>query len=307
MKVFSAVDKDAAGVEHGDDMSEWTAILDDLTTYLRWRQECGGRTEEFDPQTLETFLTGRPGKASARGPASAPARPQAAKAEAPQAGVNLWQPAAEPAEAAEAPASNPADSPEARRTALAVIAQKVAVCRQCVLCEKRIQAVPGQGNALSPDILFIGEAPGADEDQQGLAFVGAAGQLLTKMIAAMGYTRDEVFIANICKCRPPNNRPPALDEMQACLPYLRAQIAAIRPKTIVALGATAVKGLLDSSMGISRLRGTWTSYAGVPLMPTFHPAYLLRLPPAKKDAWEDLKKVLVKLGKPLPPKKAAGG
>ena len=122
----------------------------------------------------------------------------------------------------------------------------------------------------------------------------------------MGYTRDEVFIANVCKCRPPGNRPPALEEMQACLPYLQKQIAAIRPKTIVALGATAVKGLLESNSGISKLRGTWTIYANIPLMPTYHPAYLLRFPPAKKDAWEDLKKVLAKLGKPVPVKKTAG-
>jgi len=160
--------------------------------------------------------------------------------------------------------------------------------------------VPGQGNLLSPDIMFIGEAPGADEDRQGLAFVGLAGQLLTKMIAAMGYARDEVFIANICKCRPPQNRQPALTEMQACLPYLRAQIAIVRPRAIVALGATAVKGLLDSSAGISRLRGTWTAYMGIPLMPTYHPAYLLRVPPAKHEAWDDLKKVLQRLGRPVP-------
>ena len=284
-------------------MSEWTAILDDLTTYLRWRQECGARMEEFEPETLKAFLTGVPGKAPARSPAPEAAGLRPVKTGNPHVDASVPQSAAEPLAAAESPATKPADTPEARHAALAAIAQKAAACRQCVLCEKRIQAVPGQGNAISPDIMFIGEAPGADEDKQGLAFVGAAGQLLTKMIAAMGYTRDEVFIANICKCRPPNNRPPALDEMQACLPYLRAQIAAIRPKTIVALGATAVKGLLDSSMGISRLRGTWTAYAGVPLMPTFHPAYLLRFPPAKKDAWEDLKKVLVRLGKPVPVKK----
>ncbi len=257
-------------------MSDWTALLDDLTAYLRWRQECGQRTEEIDPETIRMFL------------AESPARPARAAA------------MADPP----LPSVGASDVPEARQAALAVIAQQVAGCRSCVLCEKRTQGVPGQGNPISPDVMFIGEAPGAEEDKQGLAFVGAAGQLLTKMIAAMGYTRDEVFIANICKCRPPDNRPPALDEMQACLPYLRAQIAAIRPKIIVALGATAVKGLLQSSAGISRLRGTWTSYAGVPLMPTYHPAYLLRYPLAKKDAWNDLKMVLQRLGKPVPAKKS---
>jgi len=302
------LDKNPADVEHGNEMSEWTAILDDLTAYLRWRQESGVRSEELDPETLKAFMSGTPaGRSPARGPAPETAALRSARVEAPVAGVLSRQRAAEQAAAAEVPASNPADSPEARQAVLAEVAQKVTACRLCALCEKRIQAVPGQGNATSPDILFIGEAPGADEDVQGLAFVGAAGQLLTKMISAMGYTRDEVFIANVCKCRPPNNRPPSLEEMQACLPYLRAQIAAIRPRTIVALGATAVKGLLDSNAGISKLRGTWTAYAGLPLMPTYHPAYLLRYPPAKRDSWDDLRKVLQRLGKPVPEKKAAGG
>ena len=279
-------------------MSEWTTILDDLTNYLRWRQECGARSEEFDPETFKTFMSGAPGKTTARTPAEPPATARPVHAVV----MNLRP--TDPIPAATEPSTpNPADTPEARQAALEKVIQKVAACKQCALCEKRIQTVPGQGNTLSPDILFIGEAPGADEDAQGLAFVGAAGQLLTKMIEAMGYTRDQVFIANICKCRPPNNRPPSPEEMQTCLPYLRTQIAAIRPKILVALGATAVKGLLESNVGISRLRGTWTTYANIPLMPTYHPAYLLRLPPAKKDAWEDLKKVLVRLGKPVPVKK----
>ena len=285
-------------------MSEWTAIIDDLAAYLRWRQERGIRTEEFDPATLKAFLAEVPGKTAARSPAAEAGSPRPDRAGTPRMPATAQRPDADP----ESPAPDAralADTPAARQAALAAIAQRVAACKQCVLCEQRKQTVPGQGNALSPDIMFIGEAPGADEDEQGLAFVGAAGQLLTKMIQAMGYTREEVFIANICKCRPPQNRPPAIDEMQACLPYLRAQIAAIRPRTIVALGATAVKGLLESNVGISKLRGTWTVYANIPLMPTYHPAYLLRFPPAKKDAWEDLKKMLVKLGKPIPQKKAA--
>jgi DNA polymerase len=282
-------------------MNEWTAILDDLTAYLRWCQERGVRTEEFEPATIQAFLAetrGRPAPRAAAAGVSSPAAPGRQPVSVRVAPVT--RDAAEPA------AASPGDSQESRLAALEAVAQKVSTCKQCVLCEQRTRTVPGQGNTLSPDVMFIGEAPGADEDAQGLAFVGAAGQLLTKMIAAMGYTREQVFIANICKCRPPNNRPPTIDEMQACLPYLRLQIAAIRPKTIVALGATAVKGLLDSSVGISRLRGTWTAYAGIPLMPTYHPAYLLRYPPAKKDAWDDLKKVLQRLGKPVPAKKAGG-
>ena len=286
-------------------MSEWTAILDDLTAYLRWCQERGERTEELDPETLKAFLTGTPWKGSARGPATEATALRPEPGNNPKAFAGLRQPTA-PFAMADSPAPAPTDDkPEARQAVLTKISETITACKLCVLCEKRIQTVPGQGNAFSPDVMFIGEAPGADEDEQGLAFVGKAGQLLTKMIEAMGYTRDQVFIANICKCRPPNNRPPSLEEMQACLPYLRAQIAAIRPKTIVALGATAVKGLLDSNIGISKLRGTWTTYANIPLMPTYHPAYLLRFPPAKKDAWEDLKKVLARLGKPVPAKKTS--
>ena len=154
--------------------------------------------------------------------------------------------------------------------------------------------------------MFVGEAPGEDEDLQGLAFVGRAGQLLTKMIQAMGYTREEVFIGNILKCRPPENRLPLPDEMETCLPYLRAQIAVLKPKVIVTLGATALRGLLkiDTSVtGITRLRGKWLSYEGVDLMPTLHPSYLLRTPSAKKDVWDDLKQVLHRIGRTPPPVK----
>ena len=183
---------------------------------------------------------------------------------------------------------------------LADIAATVASCKKCRLCESRTNVVPGQGNP-RPEIMFIGEGPGADEDEQGLAFVGRAGQLLTKMIEAMGLTRDEVFIGNIVKCRPPDNRAPMPDEMAACIPYLGQQIALLKPKVIVALGATAVKGLFNEpKISITKLRGTWMSYQGIDTMPTLHPAYLLRNPPAKHEAWEDLKAVLKHLGKPIP-------
>ncbi len=182
------------------------------------------------------------------------------------------------------------------------IAAEIAGCKRCVLCRTRTKTVPGQGN-LSPEILFVGEAPGADEDQQGLAFVGAAGQLLTRMILAMGLQRDEVFIANILKCRPPGNRVPTPEEMETCLPYLQEQIRCLQPKVIVALGATAVRGLLHSETGITKLRGTWQEFQGIPVMPTFHPAYLLRNPPAKREAWDDLQAVLHKVGRTPPPVK----
>lgn len=181
------------------------------------------------------------------------------------------------------------------------IASEIAQCRECSLHSGRTHTVPGQGNP-TPQVMFIGEAPGADEDEQGLAFVGRAGQLLTKMIEAMGYARDEVFIANICKCRPPDNRKPTPDEMATCLPFLRRQIAVIKPQVIVALGATAVEGLLGLT-GITKLRGHWQEWEGIPVMPTFHPAYLLRNPPSKKEAWSDLQAVLTRLGRTPPPAK----
>jgi len=194
-------------------------------------------------------------------------------------------------------------TPEARE--LAEIVKAVSSCTQCSLHETRTRTVPGQG-ALRPDIVFVGEAPGADEDRQGLAFVGAAGQLLTKMIQAMGYARDQVFIGNVLKCRPPGNRTPLPHEMETCLPYLKAQIAVLRPKVIIALGATAMRGLLDLTSGITKLRGKWLSFEGIDLMPTYHPAYLLRSPSAKRDVWEDLKEVLRRLGKEPPPTRPKG-
>jgi len=188
---------------------------------------------------------------------------------------------------------------------LAVIAAEIAKCEKCGLHGTRTKTVPGQGIP-TPEIMFVGEAPGADEDEQGLAFVGAAGKLLTKMIEAMGLRREDVFIANILKCRPPNNRPPTPEEMQTCMPYLKEQIQVLKPKVIVALGATAVRGLLAVETGITKLRGHWHVFEGIDVMPTFHPAYLLRNPPAKKEAWEDLKAVLRHVGRTPPVVKKGG-
>ena len=182
---------------------------------------------------------------------------------------------------------------------LAGVAERIAGCSLCSLHKTRTRTVPGQGSA-TPEIMFIGEAPGADEDRQGLAFVGKAGQLLTKMSEAMGYTREEVFIGNILKCRPPGNRNPLPEEMAICMPYLLEQIELLQPKVIIAMGATAVKGLLDTTTGITRLRGQWKRFQGIDLMPTFHPAYLLRNPSAKRDVWTDLQEVLRRLGRPIP-------
>ena len=167
-------------------------------------------------------------------------------------------------------------------------------CQRCRLYRGRKTIVFGQGSP-DADLMFIGEAPGREEDLRGEAFVGAAGQLLTRMLKAMGLEREEVYIANIIKCRPPRNRDPAPDEISACEVFLRRQIDAIGPSMIITLGAFAAKTLLDTDTGITRLRGRFATYHGVPLMPTFHPAYLLRNPKAKRPAWDDLKMVMARM------------
>lgn len=169
-------------------------------------------------------------------------------------------------------------------------------CTRCKLAGGRTRIVFGVGNPAA-ELAFVGEGPGADEDREGEPFVGKAGQLLTRMIEAMGYRREQVYIANVVKCRPPGNRNPEPDEIAACEPFLRAQLEAIRPRVIVALGKFAAQTLLRDTTPISRLRGRWAEYQGVRLMPTFHPAYLLRSPEEKKKAWEDLQLVMKELGR----------
>jgi DNA polymerase len=174
-------------------------------------------------------------------------------------------------------------------------------CTRCKLHGGRARLVFGVGDP-SAQLMFVGEGPGADEDQQGEPFVGRAGQLLTKMIEAMGFARSEVYIANVVKCRPPGNRDPEPDEIESCEPFLKAQIAAVRPRIIVALGRFAVQTLLRDTTPISRQRGRWREYEGVKLMPTFHPAYLLRNPAEKKPAWDDLQLVMKEFGKSSTPR-----
>ena len=190
------------------------------------------------------------------------------------------------------------DSPEA---ALARLEEdELGECRRCGLCERRTNIVFGVGSARAR-LMFIGEGPGADEDAQGEPFVGRAGQLLDRIIAAMGLSRPEVYIANVVKCRPPGNRDPAPDEQATCLPFLRAQIGIIRPEVIVTLGRVPLMALLGERVpGITRVRGTWYSYEGIPMMPTFHPAYLLRNASAKRPVWEDMQAVMQRLGLPAP-------
>ncbi|OQA56229.1 MAG: Uracil DNA glycosylase superfamily protein [Candidatus Omnitrophica bacterium ADurb.Bin277] len=178
------------------------------------------------------------------------------------------------------------------KEAMLELRDTVLACKQCpVLVKNRTKVVFGSGN-IRARLVFVGEAPGRDEDLQGLPFVGRAGQLLTKIIEAMGMTREEVFICNVLKCRPPENRPPAPDEVVNCRPFLKQQLELIRPEIIVALGNHACQALLSTDKGISQLRGSMQSYEGIPVMCTYHPAYLLRNPAEKKKVWEDMKKVI---------------
>lgn len=174
---------------------------------------------------------------------------------------------------------------------LADIERDLGDCRRCRLCETRRNIVFGVGNPRAK-LVFIGEGPGQDEDIQGIPFVGAAGQLLTKIIAAMKLSRDDVYICNVVKCRPPGNRNPNEDEVRVCIPFLERQIAAINPMFIVGLGGIAVQSLLETNTGITRLRGKWATYKGIKFMPTFHPSYLLRSPEKKRDVWEDVQQVM---------------
>jgi len=213
-----------------------------------------------------------------------------------------------PAPAGEiAPGEKPPLDPQAKAAAFAALRERALVCVKCAnLAASRKNVVFGVGN---PDarLMFVGEAPGADEDEQGEPFVGRAGELLTKIIQATGLQRGDVYIANILKCRPDTpgqasgNRKPTPEEMATCIPYLHEQIDLIRPKVLVALGATAVEGLLGKTLGITKLRGTWKTYRGIPLMPTYHPAYLLRnqAMSEKRRVWEDMLAVMEKLEMPI--------
>lgn len=196
--------------------------------------------------------------------------------------------------------SSPAPVAATGPESLEQIAAQIATCRACGLCETRRSTVPGEGNS-QPELLFVGEAPDAEEDATGRPFVGEAGQLLTKMILAMGFKREDVFITNIIKCRPPSNRTPEPAEVTACMGYLRRQITLLKPKVICTLGNIPLRALMgDDTLGITRLRGQKLSFEGITMIPTFHPSYLLRNEEAKKPCWEDLKLVLKELGRELP-------
>lgn len=179
---------------------------------------------------------------------------------------------------------------ESRDSSLEAIRDDLGDCRRCKLCEQRRTIVFGEGNPAA-QLFFVGEGPGAEEDASGRPFVGRAGQLLDKIIAAIGLAREDVYIANIVKCRPPGNRTPERDEVETCEPFLFRQLALIRPRVIVALGSPAFQCLLRTREPISRARGEWRDWNGIKVMPTFHPAFLLRSPDKKREVWEDMKKV----------------
>ena len=185
--------------------------------------------------------------------------------------------------------------PESNET-IEEIRAEIGDCKRCPLWEGRTKIVHSTGNRQA-DLMFVGEAPGADEDAQGEPFVGRSGQLLTKIIEGIGMKREDVFIGNINRCRPPGNRAPTLPEAHTCRPFLTREIAVVRPKVIVVMGNTAMKNLLDTKEGITKIRGEFQDYYGVKVMPTFHPAYLLRDPRKKREVWEDMKKVRDEINK----------
>ena len=196
------------------------------------------------------------------------------------------------------PGSNP-------RADLAELNRSILQCRQCRLHESKTHYVPGEGSN-HPDIIFIGEGPGQTEDQFGRPFIGNAGQLLDKIIQKMGYRREDLFISNVVKCRPPNNREPLHDEVEACLPFLHRQIELLNPKIIVCLGKVALNNLLGTSHSMGRIRGQLLSFNDIPLIPTYHPSYILHkkekeeISQAKREVWEDMQKVLTIIAKQRP-------
>jgi uracil-DNA glycosylase len=193
-------------------------------------------------------------------------------------------------------------TPEEKHKKLALLAEQAAGCTRCVLHEKRNRSVFARGSA-DAELVFVGEGPGRDEDAQGLPFVGAAGQLLDRMIAAMGYAREAVYICNVVKCRPPENRTPRPEEAVACSQFLVPQLELVAPKAIVALGRCAAQAL-----GVAEVsgpwRGRWGTWRGVPILPTYHPAFLLRSPEFKRTVWEDLQQVMVRLGRAPAPRRS---
>lgn len=291
-------------------------LLDATIEHLRNLRGQGVRFVNVSPQSLATLrkptVVAPPAlaaRSTTRLPSSNPLQVEPAQSKT----FPVNPIAVTPADSSPAVLSATPLDPEAKAAAMMELRERALACVKCPsLAGSRTGVVFGVGS-IDAGLMFVGEAPGAEEDKQGEPFVGAAGQLLTRIIQTMGLSRETVYIANILKCRPDTpgqtsgNRKPTAAEMQTCIPYLHSQIDLIRPKALVALGATAIEGLLGAAGGISRLRGHWQTYRGIPLMPTFHPAYLLRNQALseKRKVWEDMLKVMEKLGLPISEKQRA--
>jgi uracil-DNA glycosylase family 4 len=287
-------------------------LLDATIQHLEGLKSRGVRHVAVSPETLRalaqpvkspisTFAAPVQRAAPTAAPQAVPVTPRKFSAPVPASVSSAPPPVASP------PPPPPPLDPQAKAAAFADLRVRALACVKCAnLASSRKTVVFGVGSP-EAQLMFVGEAPGADEDAQGEPFVGRAGELLTKIIQATGLQRGEVYIANILKCRPDTpgqpsgNRKPRTEEMATCIPYLHEQIDLIRPKVLVALGATAVEGLLGKTIGITKLRGTWHTYRGIPLMPTYHPAYLLRTQAIsdKRKVWEDMLAVMEKLGMPV--------
>ena len=248
-------------------------IIDGLTLHVETEIQGGRRLTALDRDIVSAFL------AISDEPKSKAVPTHSRTADA------VTQPVAFSATATEiCPIPPPPTVETPRLPSIEAIADAVATCKRCGLYEGRTNTVPGAGNSVSPEIMFIGEGPRAEEDACGMPFVGPAGQLLTKMIEAMGFDRESVYITSIVKCKLAKGKPPTPAEVEACMPWLHNQIQLIKPKCIVALGATALSGLTGKpTVNITKDRGIWQKYGSIPLLPTFHPAYLLRFPAAKKN------------------------
>jgi DNA polymerase len=286
-------------------------LLDATIHHLEDLQAQGVRHVAVAPETLRALA--RPAAPAARPApvyqaAPSPGRPAPARPVTPVAPpVAAPLPTLPPAAPSPAPALVRPVPPGDKAAALAALRERTLACVKCPhLASSRQNVVFGVG-APNARLMFVGEAPGADEDRRGEPFVGAAGQLLTKIIQATGLTRESVYIANILKCRPDTpgqttgNRKPTPEEMATCIPYLQEQIDLIQPELLVALGATAVEGLLGKTVGITRLRGHWQTWRGIPVMPTYHPSYLLHRQDVgeKRKVWEDMLQVMEKLALPI--------
>jgi len=291
-------DQKARGVRHVKVSAESLSALSSPATRFA---PTARTTPAFSSASPAVALSAK--TAAAAPPPVAPIRKPVFKRTSPAAAQSLPLVVADPAPA---PVLPPLD-PTAKAAAFVELREKVLACVKCPhLASSRKSVVFGVGS-IDAELMFVGEAPGADEDAQGEPFVGKAGELLTRIITTMGLSREKVYIANILKCRPDTpgqsagNRKPTPEEMQTCIPWLHQQIDLIRPRVLVALGATAVEGLLGKTVGITKLRGNWQTYRGIPLMPTYHPAYLLRnqAMSEKRRVWEDMLAVMGKLGMPI--------